>query len=159
MQVSYEVNGQVSYQVKDVLVKITLSIAKGNTKRGLNQSNAPIQEFGKNTVIDEYCSYTNNEIDQEEEYRPKKLEIDFNESSVWRIWINIETITQPGIYTEASKNFKIKPNANYGIVFKGNVDEIMYHESNRFVYYVYLKDTTKTISKTTFEINISMFKM
>lgn len=157
-QVNYQVQGSVTYRIRDILATITTNIAKSNTHQGFTNITAtmPNNDFGEDELFDEYCTYSNNQIDQDEEYITKPLNIDFNESSLWRVTITIETINEDFITIETSNNYDISASANYGIEKVGDTEEIYEGISATFFYYIYLKDPTKKISTSNFNISLTL---
>lgn len=158
-QVNYQVQGNVTYRIRDVLATITTNIAKSNTHQGFTNITAtmPNNDFGEDELFDEYCTYSNNQIDQDEEYSPdKSIIVDFNESSLWRVTITIETINEDFITIETSNNYGISASANYGIEKVGDAEEIYEGISATFFYYIYLKDPTKKISTSNFNISLTL---
>lgn len=156
-QVSYQVKGSVTYRIRDVLETITTSISKADTHQGFNSANLPTSDniYVEEELFDEFCTYSNNQIYQDEEYSPNKpIIVDFNESSLWRVSIEIETINE-GIIIEALDDFSISSSSNYGITPRNGDEEIYEDESTTFRYYIYLKDPTKSIP-TTSTFNISL---
>ena len=154
-QVNYRVSGNVTYKIKDVLATITLYISKANTHRVFNSETAKRLQYINTEMIDEYCTYKNNQIDPNKEYSPSKLFIDLNESSAWRVMIKIETINNE-LNIEASRDFGISTDASYGLfVTKG--EEIIYKNAyTDYYYYIYLKDSTKSIPNSTFNISLTL---
>ena len=153
-QVNYRVSGNVTYKIKDVLATITLYISKANTHRVFNSETAKRQQYRNTVMIDEYCTYKNNQIDPNKEYSPSKLFIDLNESSAWRVTIKIETINNELNIENTSKNYGLSSDASYGIsVTEG--EEIIYKNAyTEYYYYIYLKDSTKSIPNSTFNISL-----
>lgn len=155
-QVNYRVSGNVTYKIKDVLATITLYISKANTHSVFNGEDAKRLQYRNPEMIDEYCTYKNNQIDPNKEYRPSKgIFIDLDESSAWRVTIEIETINNE-LNIEASRDFGISTDASYGL-FVTEGEEVIYKNAyTEYYYYIYLKDSTKSISNSTFNISLTL---
>ena len=164
-QLTYSINGSVSYEVRDVLVTISTTVAYGPPKTFVQFPVLPVIPYTEDTSQGgEYSSYTQGNIINPGgiDTPTLNIKIDFNKAFAWKITINIKTINENGIYVnfDGEDNFGIPDNATYAIY---DVNEPIYNENispeflvedtgTDFVYYIYITDLTKSITSAPFEI-------
>lgn len=189
-QVTYTVNGSVSYTVQNALVTVTTTADYLQVKGGEDGQTWVGQTTGYKTAPtvesdlaesadvrkyvtgvgavtgDPWSSYDSSTgLAKDETSGSATVSVNFNQSTVWRITINVKTINESGVnVTLTEGTYAIGGEANFGIVAAGTyttetkVDKAT-TEGTNFVFYVYLKDVTLNITEAdayTFEIPLTI---
>ena len=163
-QLTYSINGSVSYEVRDVLVTISTKVAYISQNTIIqNPMQLIMTSFTDDKSQDgKYSSYSDNNIVKPGEIDTPTLdvEIDFNKAYAWRMTINIKTINESNVFVSlgSNVNFGIPDDATYSIYeINNNYDEPINSSDLEnpgidFVYYIYITDLTKSINMESFEI-------
>ena len=188
--VTYTVSGSVNYEVKHALVTVTTTADYLQVKGGEGGQEWVAQTAGYKTtppsasdlaespdvrqyvtggdaVTDgSWSSYDSSTgLAKDETSGSARVAVDFNQSTVWRITINVKTANDSGVnVTLTDGTYAIGGEANFGIVAAGTyttatkVDKATIEGTN-FVFYVYLEDVTLNITEAdayTFEIPLTI---
>ncbi len=163
-QVTYKVDGSVSYTVKNALVTVTTTaeymVTEESGSTGVTQGNAGTNvttEFvtGKFykaadtsavTGGEAWNSYESTGLLKEDPNGTASINVDFNTSTVWKITINVKTINESGVYVALDdETFGLAGTENYGVVEASDYHtagtQVTKDDSGKdFVFYVFLKD-------------------
>ena len=170
-QVTYTVNGSVSYTVKNALVEVNVSytyaVKTGEESTGLADGFAtystgdPTMPGGysyKTTeeTLTKWTSYDETSLLQKPEGQlagTGTIAVNFNTSTLWKITINVKTLNESGVkVTLDTSDFGVAEDANYFVVGASTNDYATAVEKTDadgvdFVYYVFLKSPAVGVSE------------
>ncbi len=174
--ITYNINGTVNYTMTDVLVNVTTTLAyvkdnattadtkenkigytdttvKSATFDGIDLTGLTTKLTGDTTIT----TYDSGNIANDVTTGTANLSISFNDSTAWKVSINISTIQKDVGVNIALGNFGISEGANYNVVADtNNKTSIAKEGDTTLVYYVYLIDPTVAISNKTFSIPLTL---
>lgn len=180
-QVTYTVNGTVSYTLKSALVDIKTTTAymvteadgsTGVTDGHLVTPSVTDLTTGKNystdTTVqvggqDVWTSYdTDTKLLKEDPNGTATItDLSFNTSTVWRITINVKTLNETGVHVKAEATLAEGETKNYGILPAETYSDVTVSKDDageNFVFYVYLINPAVNITSApnTFSILLSI---
>lgn len=174
--ITYNINGTVNYTMTDVLVNVTTTLAyvkdnattadtkenkigytdttvKSATFDGIDLTGLTTKLTGDTTIT----TYDSGNIANDVTTGTANLSISFNDSTAWKVSINISTIQKDVGVNIALGNFGVGEGANYNVVADtNNKTSIAKEGDTTLVYYVYLIDPTVAISNKTFTIPLTL---
>lgn len=174
--ITYNINGTVNYTMTDVLVNVTTTLAyvkdnattadikenkigytdttvKSATFDGIDLTGLTTKLTGDTTIT----TYDSGNIANDVTTGTANLSISFNDSTAWKVSINISTIQKDVGVNIALGNFGVGEGANYNVVADtNNKTSIAKEGDTTLVYYVYLIDPTVAISNKTFSIPLTL---
>ena len=174
--ISYNVNGQVNYTMTDVLVKLTTTLsyvtdetstnnvkenkigytettAKSATYNGTDLKGLSTTITGDTTIT----TYDNSNIANDVTGGTATLNISFNDSTAWKVSIEISTVQKDKGINVAVGSFGVPERANYNVVADANnAGDVPASGTKTMVFYVYLIDPTVTVTNQAFNIPLTL---
>ena len=161
-QVTYTINGSVSYTMNDVLVTVTTKTAYVTNDHAGHADGAVTElSYANETPVGTpYQSYDSSEVATGDGTHTEPVTVSFNTSTAWRITITVETINPNGVEVAlGNPTFGIEGDVNYAVVAAEDNPydtQIVEDGSDDFVFYVYLEDPTVAIDTASFSIVLNI---